>query len=187
MTLLLSQAGLPLIAGAAFVAVVAALLVIAGSVIPRRTLAVLVYGAVVVAVAGVVRSADPASSLLAGWGGSRYFLFGVFAIIAIVDRLDRGRRPLAAYGRAWRSAILLSVGVIWDFQILAPPTLGWAENSACIGGADHASSRSSRWRLGHPLAGTLGDELVQGALGKPAEQEVLGPRPIVGDQRARTR
>jgi hypothetical protein len=31
--------------------------------------------------------------------------------------------------------MLLSIGVIWDFRILAPPTQGWAENSACIGGA----------------------------------------------------
>ena len=59
-TWILSGAGLPLIAGAAFVALVLGLLVIASSVIPRRTLAVLVYAAVVVAVAGVLRSADSA-------------------------------------------------------------------------------------------------------------------------------
>ena len=135
MTLLLSQAGLPLIVGAAFVALVAALLVIAGSVVPRRTLVVLVYGAVVVAVAGVVRSADPASSLLAGWGGSRYFLFGVFAIIAItIASIAAGDRRQRRAGLVL--AILLSIGMIWDFQVLAPPTLGWAENSACIGGPD---------------------------------------------------
>ena len=44
-TWILSGAGIPLIAGAAFVALVLGLLVIASSVIPRRTLAVLVYAA----------------------------------------------------------------------------------------------------------------------------------------------
>ena len=67
-TWILSGAGIPLIAGATFVVVVLGLLVIASSVIPRRTLAVLVYAAVVVAVAGVLRSADSAESLLAGVG-----------------------------------------------------------------------------------------------------------------------
>ena len=134
-TLVLSQAGLPLVAGAAFVGMVAGLLLVAGSVIPRRTLVVLVYGAVVVAVAGVVRSADPASSLLAGWGGSRYFLFGVAAIIAIaIASIAAGNRWQRRAGLVL--AILLSIGIVWDFQILAPPTLGWAENSACIGGPD---------------------------------------------------
>jgi hypothetical protein len=131
----LSEAGLPLIVGAAFVAVVAALLLVASSVIPRRTLVVLAYGAVVVAVAGVVRSADPAWSLLAGWGGGRYFLFGIAAIVAITI-------SAIAVGGTWQRraglvlAMLLSIGIIWDFRILAPPTLGWATNSACIGGAD---------------------------------------------------
>ena len=134
-TWLLSDDGLPLIAGGAFVVVVMALLAIAASTIPRRTLVVLVYGAVVVAVAGVVRSADPASSLLAGWGGGRYFLFGIGAIVAIVI-------AAIAVGGPWQRragivlAALLCIGVIWDFRILAPPTLGWAANSACIGGAD---------------------------------------------------
>jgi hypothetical protein len=131
----LSEAGLPLIAGAAFVAIVAALLVVAGSVIPRRTLVVLVYGAGVVALAGVIRSADPATSLLAGWSGGRYFLIGTAAIIAVVI-------SSIAAGGTWPRraglvlAMLLSIGVIWDFRIKAPETLGWSENSACIGGAD---------------------------------------------------
>jgi hypothetical protein len=132
---ILSQTGLPQIAGAAFVAVVAALLVVAGSVIPRRTLIVLVYGAVVVAFAGVVRSADAAWSLLAGWGGGRYFMFGIALIIAITI-------TSVTIGGTWQRraglvlAMLLSVGIIWDFRILAPPTLGWRDNSACIGGQD---------------------------------------------------
>jgi hypothetical protein len=131
----LSEAGIPLIAGAAFVAAVAALLVIAGSVVPRRTLLVLVYGAVVVAIAGVVRSADAAWSLLAGWGGGRYFMFGIAAIIAITI-------AAIAAGGTWQRraglilAMLLSIGIIWDFRILAPPTLGWADKSACIGGSE---------------------------------------------------
>ena len=131
----LSEAGLPLIAGAVFVVVVAGLLVVAASAIPRRTLVVLVYGAVVVAVAGVVRSAESAFSLLAGWGGGRYFLVGIAAVIAIVI-------SSIAAGGTWPRraglvlAMLLSIGVIWDFRIKAPETLGWSENSACIGGAD---------------------------------------------------
>jgi hypothetical protein len=134
-TAFLGQADLPLTVGAAFVALVAGLLLIAGSVIPRRTLVVLVYGAVAVAVAGVLRSADPAWSLLAGWGGGRYFLFGIAAIVAIVI-------TAIAVGGTWQRraglvlAMLLSIGVIWDFRILAPPTLGWADNSSCIGGAE---------------------------------------------------
>lgn len=130
---LLSVAGLPLAAGAAFVVAVIGLLAVAARVIPSRTLVVLAYGALVVALAGVVRSADPASSLLAGWGGGRYFMFGTAAIIAIVIA------SIAIGGRWQRRAgialgALLIVGVIWDFRILAPPTLGWATNSACIGG-----------------------------------------------------
>jgi hypothetical protein len=134
-TWLLSDAGLPLLAGGAFVVVVMAFLAIAASTIPRRTLVVLIYGAVVVAVAGVVRSADPASSLLAGWGGGRYFMFGIAAIVAIVI-------ASIAVGGPWQRragivlAALLCIGVIWDFRILAPPTLGWAANSACIGGPE---------------------------------------------------
>jgi len=132
--LLFSDAGLPLIAGGAFVVLVVALLVIAGSVIPRPTLAVLVYGAAAVAVAGVVRSADPASSLLAGWGGGRYFMFGTAAIMAIViASVAAGTKPQRRAGIGL--GILLIVGVMWDFRILAPPTLGWSANSACIGGA----------------------------------------------------
>lgn len=134
-TWILSDAGLPLIAGGAFVVVVVALLAVAGSTIPRRTLAVLLYGAVVVAVAGVVRSADPASSLLAGWGGGRYFMFGTATIVAIVIA------AIAVGGPSQRRAgivlaALLSVGIIWDFWVLAPPSFGWAANSACIGGRD---------------------------------------------------
>lgn len=111
------------------------LLVVAGSSVPRGPLAVLIYGAVVVAVAGVVRSADPAWSLLAGWGGGRYFLFGIAAIMAIVIA------SVAVGGRWQRRAgialgLLLIVGVLLDFRILAPPTLGWATDSACIGGPD---------------------------------------------------
>lgn len=131
----LSEAGLPLVVGAAFVIAVGALLLVAASVIPRRTLVVLIYGALVVALAGVVRSADPAWSLLAGWSGSRYFLFGIAAIIAVTI-------SSIAVGGTWQRraglvlAMLLSIGVIWDFRILAPPSQGWAERSACIGGAD---------------------------------------------------
>ncbi len=134
-TWLLSAASIPLLAGAAFVVLIATLLVIAGSVIPRRTLAVLVYAAVVVAVAGVVRAADSTSSLLAGWGGGRYFLFAIAAMMAIVivSVVIGGRRQRRA-GIAL--GMLLVVGVVWDFRIQAPPTLGWAQNSACIGGAD---------------------------------------------------
>ena len=33
-------------------------------------------------------------------------------------------------------AIQLVVGVVWDFRIQAPPTLGWADKSVCVGGAD---------------------------------------------------
>jgi hypothetical protein len=134
-TLLLTQASIPWLAGGVFVVLVASLLVIAGSVIPRPTLAVLLYAALVVAMAGVVRAADSTSSLLTGWGGSRYFLFGVAAMMAIVIV------SVAIGGRWQRTAgmalgILLVAGVVWDFRIQAPPTLGWAENSACIGGAD---------------------------------------------------
>jgi hypothetical protein len=131
----LSEAGVPLVAGAAFVVAVAVLLLIAGSVIPRRILVVLVYGAVVIAIAGVIRSADAAWSLLAGWGGGRYFMFGIAAIMAITI-------AAIAVGGTWQRraglvlAMLLSIGVIWDFRVLAPPTLGWADKSACIGGAD---------------------------------------------------
>ena len=134
-TLLLSQANIPWLAGGVFIVLVATLLVIAGSVIPRPTLAVLVYAALVVAVAGVARAANSTSSLLAGWGGSRYFLFGVAAMMAIVI-------VSVAIGGRWQRmagmalSILLITGVVWDFRIQAPPTLGWAENSACIGGAD---------------------------------------------------
>ncbi len=134
-TWLLSGAGIPMVAGAAFVLVVAALLLVAGSVVPRSTLIVLVYGAVVVAVAGVVRSADPASSLLAGWGGGRYFMFGIAAIVAVVI-------TSVAIGGPWqrRAGLVLGgmlvIGVVLDFRIQAPPTLGWAQHSACIGGAD---------------------------------------------------
>ena len=134
-TWLLSGAGVPLLAGGAFALLVAALLVVAGSVVPRRTLVVLLYGAVVVAVAGIVRSADPASSLLAGWGGGRYFLFGIAAIMAIVI-------TSVAVGGPWqrRAGLVLGgmlfIGVVLDFRIQAPPTLGWAQNSACIGGAE---------------------------------------------------
>ncbi len=134
-TWLLSGAGIPVVFAAAFVVVVATLLVVAGSVIPRPTLVVLVYGAVVVAVAGIVRSADPASSLLAGWGGGRYFLFGIGAIVAVVI-------ASVAAGSPWqrRAGLVLGgmlvIGVVLDFGIQAPPTLGWAHNSACIGGAD---------------------------------------------------
>ena len=86
--------------------------------------------------AGVVRSADPASSLLAGWGGSRYFLFGIVAIIAIVI-------ASIAVGERWqrRAGIVLAILLMHrrssgTSRILAPPTLGWAANSACIGGPD---------------------------------------------------
>ena len=134
-TWILSGAGIPLIAGAAFVALVLGLLVIASSVIPRRTLAVLVYAAVVVAVAGVLRSADSAESLLAGWGGGRYFMFGTSTIIAIViAALTVGKGPAKVAGIVL--GVLLIVGVVWDFQIPAPPTQGWAQQSACIGGAE---------------------------------------------------
>jgi hypothetical protein len=134
-TWMLSEAGLPSVAGAAFVAIVATLLVVAGTVIPRGTLVVLLYATVVVAIAGVVRSADAAWSLLAGWGGGRYFMFGIAMVVAIT-------LASVAVGGRWQRraglllAMLLSVGVIWDFRILAPPTLGWQTNSACIGGAD---------------------------------------------------
>ena len=70
-TWFLSEAGLPLAAGAALVAAVLALLALACTATPRRVLAVLAYAAVVVAVAGVARSADSALSMLAGWGGGR--------------------------------------------------------------------------------------------------------------------
>jgi hypothetical protein len=132
---LLSVASIPWLAGAAFVVVILALLVIAGSAIPRMTLVVLVYAAVVVAVAGVARVADSTSSLLAGWGGSRYFLFAGAAMMAIVivSLATGGRLPRRA-GMAL--AVLLVVGVVWDFRMQAPPTLGWAQNSVCIGGAD---------------------------------------------------
>src|SRR4029079_10972486 len=80
---ILSQAGVTLAAGAAFVALAAVLLFVAGSVLPRRTLIVLGYGTVVVALAGVLRSADAAWSLLQGWGGGRYFMFGIATIVAI--------------------------------------------------------------------------------------------------------
>ena len=134
-TWLLSDAGVPLVAGGAFVLLVVTLLAIAGSTIPWPTRAVLVYGAAVVAVAGIVRSADPAWSLLAGWGGGRYFLFGIAAIVAVVIA------SVAVGGRWQRRAgivlgALLLVGVVLDFRIMAPPTLGWAANSACIGGPD---------------------------------------------------
>ena len=134
-TWLLSGAGVPILAAGGFVVLVATLLVVAGSVVPRQTLIVLLYGAVVVAVAGIVRSADPASSLLAGWGGGRYFLFGIAAIVAIVI-------ASVAVGGPWqrRAGLVLGgmllIGVVLDFRIQAPPTLGWAQNSACIGGAD---------------------------------------------------
>ncbi len=75
------------------------------------------------------------SSLLAGWGGSRYFLFGVAAVMAIVIvSVAMGGRWQRMAGMAL--GILLVTGVVWDFRIEAPPTLGWAENSACMGGAD---------------------------------------------------
>jgi hypothetical protein len=131
----LSGAGLPLVAGAAFVLVIGVLLAVAARSVPRTTLIVLAYGAVVVAVAGVLRSADSAASLLAGWGGGRYFMFGTAAIIAIViAAIATGDRRARRAGIVL--AMLLSIGVIWDFRILAPPSQGWAERSACIGGAD---------------------------------------------------
>jgi len=111
------------------------LLLIAGSVIPRRLLAVLLYAAVVVAIAGVIRSADGWWTVLAGWGGGRYFLFAAAAITAITI-------TAVAVGGKWQRraglilAMLLTVGVIWDFRVPPPPSLGWAERSACIGGAD---------------------------------------------------
>jgi hypothetical protein len=131
----LSGAGLPLVAGAVFVLVIGVLLVVAARSVPRTALEVLVYGAVVVAVAGVLRSADSAASLLAGWGGGRYFMFGTAAIVAIViAAIATGDRRARRAGIVL--AMLLSIGVIWDFRVLAPPSQGWAENSACIGGAD---------------------------------------------------
>jgi len=131
----LSEAGLPLIAGAALVGVVVTLLVLAAAAVPRTTLVVLVYAAVVIAVAGVARSADSAWSMLAGWGGGRYFMFGTFAIVAIViAAIGAGSRRQRRAGIVL--AMLLSVGVIWDFRVLAPPSQGWAERSACIGGTD---------------------------------------------------
>jgi hypothetical protein len=134
-TLSLSGAGLPLVAGALFVVAIGALLAIAARSVPRATLVVLTYGAVVVAVAGVLRSADSAASLLAGWGGGRYFMFGTLAIIAVVVfSIGLGPRPQRRAGIVL--AMLLSIGVIWDFRILAPPSQGWSERSACIGGAD---------------------------------------------------
>jgi hypothetical protein len=132
-TWMLSGAGLTLVAGAVFVAVIVALVLVAGSVIPRTAAIVLGYAAIVVAVAGVVRSADSSASLLAGWGGGRYFMFGTAAIIAVVIASIAAGRP--AQRRAGIVlAMFLSIGVIWDFRIPAPPTLGWAENSACMGG-----------------------------------------------------
>jgi hypothetical protein len=109
------------------------LLVVAGSVIPRTAAIVLAYAAIGVAVAGVIRSADSSSSLLAGWGGGRYFMFGTAAIIAVVIASIAAGRP--AQRRAGIVlAMFLSIGIIWDFRIPAPPTLGWSENSACMGG-----------------------------------------------------
>jgi hypothetical protein len=96
---------------------------------------VLAYGAVVVAVAGAVQSAESAAGLLAGWGGGRYFLFGIAATVAIVI-------ASIAAGGTWQRraglvlAMLLSIGLIWDFRVLSPPTLGWADKSGCIGSSE---------------------------------------------------
>jgi hypothetical protein len=131
----LGEAGIPLIVGGAFVLLVATLLVIAGSAMPRQTRVVLVYAAVVVAVAGIVRSAEPAANMLGGWGGGRYFLFGIGAVVATVI-------ASVAIGGPWQRraglvlGALLLVGVVRDFFVLAPATLGWAESSACVGGPD---------------------------------------------------
>ena len=62
-------------------------------------------------------------------------MFGIAMIVAITIT------SIAVGGRWQRRAglvlaMLLSVGIIWDFRILVPPTLGWADNSACIGGPD---------------------------------------------------
>ena len=124
-------------------ALVLGLLVIASSVIPRRTLAVLVYAAVVVAVAGVLRSADSAESLLAGWGGGRYFMFGTATIIAIViAALTVGKGPPKVAGIVL--GVLLIVGVVWDFQIPAPPDARAGRSGARASVAPtHAWSRSS--------------------------------------------
>jgi hypothetical protein len=62
-------------------------------------------------------------------------MFGTAMIIAIViAALTVGKGPPKVAGIVL--GVLLIVGVVWDFQIPAPPTQGWAQRSACIGGAD---------------------------------------------------
>ena len=134
---------------------------------------------------GVVRSADPAWSLLAGWSGSRYFLFGIAAIIAITIACDRGRWDAGSDGPGLVLAMLLSIGVIWDFRILAPPTLGWADEQRLHRrrGPVRRPGLPGR-RLGYPLAGAIASPTARPATEQPPKQEVLGSRPVVGDQRA---
>jgi hypothetical protein len=135
LTWALSGAGLPIVLGGAFAVLVLILLAIAGSTVPRPTLAVLVFGAVGVALAGTLRGADPVAPLLAGWAGGRYFVIGVAAVMAIVVVSVAAGGPWQRRAGVVLGAFLL-IGVVWDFAIPPAPSFGWAANSRCLEGTD---------------------------------------------------
>jgi len=147
----LSDAGVPLTVGGAFVVVVIGLIAVAARAIPSRTLAVLVYAALVVAVAG---------SALGGPGLEPPGRLERRPLFHVRDRRDRGHRDRVRGGR-WALATAGGDRARW----VAPDRrhLGFQDpgtTDAWLGREQrlHRRTRSvrrpglPRWRLGHPVA-----------------------------------
>lgn len=105
----------------------AGMAMIAALLLPRSRLgAWIVYIGTVFAIGGVLAVPDT-ESLVVAYHATRYFwMSGVAWVVLIVAAAPR---PLSLV-----PAALLVGGIVISWQVAVPPTAGWAERSACIGG-----------------------------------------------------
>ena len=87
----------------------------------------LAYLLLVPAIAGIIVSEFATASFLDPWAAPRYFWIPGAALVMLLAT-QRSRVV------AWPLIALFLIGATADFRI-AVPSAGWAENSACIGGA----------------------------------------------------
>jgi hypothetical protein len=135
LTFHLSNAGIPILLGAAITAVLTIVLVVLWwkALEPPIRMAV-AYVWLLFAITPVFAQTEGVAWLSGVGAANRYFLVpSAMACVVVFAAFARLRRPPYRYLAA-AGAVVLAIGIGGDLRLAALPEQGWAHNSACIGG-----------------------------------------------------
>jgi hypothetical protein len=137
LTFHLSNAGIPILLGAAITAVLAIVLVVLWwKALDGWLRTAVAYVWLVFAITPVFAQTEGVAWLTGVGAANRYFLVpSAMAALVVFAAFARLRRPPYRFA-AVAGVIMLAIGIGGDLRLPALPEQGWADNSGCIGGSE---------------------------------------------------